>query len=305
MNRDAYSTYITSNYRMEPTLAALAEAAITNDEIFSRFDEEGEEINNVHLLVGHDADIPPFAHPIYFPTDADHRLAGLVVVDVRSFVRVTPNGFKVSNFHDFTFQLRRARLAVLWHGEGRENLGNVHSLPATSYGRWISEGITHKLGLTVDDQVTINILATGCYLNSFADPEHFGEDAYQRKLMLQVARMTFVTPDMVERYKEILPTIVDAQSLIQAIRDNVDNPRVEMLNYGLLVSVLTYGWKGSHAKENMAVAIEHPPTWIAAVLTSITSRVVRDSPISRIVTSLTRRGQDKEFVSAYGRLLAK
>ena len=305
MSYDAYDTQLTKNYRMDVIKQAISRNFIESFENYTDKDDSGRGHEGLYLMVGQDNDVAPFAHPIFFDrTSLNTGLADFVVVDVRPYVRQEGSGYRVTNSHDYNFHLKRGLLAALWSTEERERLLTTHSMSTTAYGRWLGESIRQKLGLNPDDQNIITILAIAYYMNRFVDPMDLDSERHLTKLVIQVGRYTHTDLDRVEQFRNEFSTLITIDDLIASIKKCVENPRIEMLSYALMVSVLTYGWRGAHAKEIMAVAIEHPPTWLAVIITALTTRVVRESPVAKIVWTLGKDGSDRAFLSAIARLIS-
>ena len=305
MLKDAYETTLTRNYQMAKTRSDLIRAYISDDQSFTSKDVDGKSFGGLKLLIQNAEDIPAIVHPLSFSDEPENRgLADTVVIDVRSMVRPQAGTatYKVSNQHEYRFMLVRGQLSALWNRGQQEQLATAHTLPASVYGRWFSQGLTHRLGLTAEDQVTANLLSTCFYLNSFYHEEEIDNDHFAERRLLQLSRLTYTTPDQITHLKETFKTLITLEDLIDSLKQSIDNPRMDMLKYGLLIGILTYGWYGSNGKEIMAVAVEHPPAWIAVVMTALTSRVVKDSPVARLLTPFTRKEVDQDFLRAIARL---
>ena len=303
---DAYETTLTRNYQIEKIRANLIKAYISDDLSFTAADSEGKQLDGLKLLIGNAEEIPPVVHPLSFSDRPENReLSQTVVIDVRAMVRPQrgTRSYQVVNQHEYRFLLLRGQLSALWNHRQQEQLGNAHTLPASAYGRWFSQGLTHRLGLTAEDQVTATLLSTCFYLNSFYPEEQINNALLTDRRLLQLGRLTYTSPDQIAHLKESFATLVTLEDLIDSLKEQIDNPRIELLNYGLLVGILTYGWYGANGKEIMAVAMEYPPTWIAVVMIALTSRVVKNSPISRLLTPFTRKGVDQDFLKAMARQL--
>lgn len=306
MLKDAYEATLTRHYNIAKIRSDLIRAYISDDQSFTSKDADGKSFDGLKLLIGCAEEIPPVAHPISFSDQPGNReLSETVVIDVRSMVRpqAGTGSYHVSNQHEYRFGLLRGQLSALWNNQQQEQLANAHTLPASVYGRWFSQGLTHRLGLTAQDQVVVTLLSTCFYLNSFYHEEQINDDHLADRRLLQLSRLTYTTPDQITHLKEAFKTLITLEDLIDQIKQNIDNPRIDMLSYGLLISILTYGWYGSNGKEILAVAVEYPPAWIAVVYTALTSRVVKDSPVARLLTPFTRKGVDQDFLKAIARLL--
>ena len=306
MIKDAYETTLTRNYNIAKIRSDLVKASISDQHFFTTTDADGKRHEGLLLLTANAEDIPPVVHPLSFSDqDTNMRLNETVVIDVRALVRSQAGGesYQVVNQHEYRFLLLRGQLVTLWHQQQYETLANAHTLPASVYGRWFSQGLTHRLGLSADEQITVTVLATCFYLNAFYHEEALNNPEMADKRLLQLSRLCYSTPEQIAHLKPIFSELVTLEDLIDHLKESIDNPRIDLLSYGLLVGILTYGWYGANGKEIMAVAMEFPPIWIAVVMTALTSRVAKNSPVTRLLTPFTRKGVDQDFLRAMTRLL--
>ena len=64
-------------------------------------------------------------------------------------------------------------------------------------------------------------------------------------------------------------------------------------------------WFGSNAKEILAVALEHPPTWYAIVFSSLEERTYKNSMIARVAERFGKGGAWVDFKNAYSELIKR
>ena len=113
---------------------------------------------------------------------------------------------------------------------------------------------------------------------------------------LMIVRNTYIDPSIVTEIITSETQIDTLDQFLEVIKTKIDNIRLERLNITLLLASLTYGWRGNAAKEVMASALEHVPTWIACLAVAIKEKNFKDSPIAKISKFYTRNNKDKEFL---------
>jgi hypothetical protein len=70
-----------------------------------------------------------------------------------------------------------------------------------------------------------------------------------------------------------------------------------------LLTIVRNSWFGTNAKDYIAVALEHPPTWMAIVYTAIVERTYKNSMIYRVAEKAGKRGGAEEFIKNYTALV--
>jgi hypothetical protein len=70
-----------------------------------------------------------------------------------------------------------------------------------------------------------------------------------------------------------------------------------------LFTVLGGTWFGANAKELVAVALEHPPTWISILLAAFTERSFRNSQLGKLAERGSNKKTGEDFVVAVLNLL--
>jgi hypothetical protein len=71
----------------------------------------------------------------------------------------------------------------------------------------------------------------------------------------------------------------------------------------VLLTLIRSAWFGNQAKENLSVALEHPPTWCAIVFSCVTEKTYKNSTIYKYVEKLGKKKADEEFMNTYTRII--
>jgi hypothetical protein len=66
-----------------------------------------------------------------------------------------------------------------------------------------------------------------------------------------------------------------------------------------LITILKSSWFGNNAAELLAVSLEHPPTWVSLVYTSLSERSFKNANLSKIVERYGKNNADNEFTRSF------
>lgn len=252
---------------------------------------EGKHVKNVFGVMPGNDDVPAFTHPYYKVEDRDY---GYFYIDARPYLRQERNGdISISNAADYKFQLVRAMFNVHWqyHPEDLLNLGEMGPL---IFCRWLTDAIVKRMGLNPAEQARVMTVTLFYWYSLFRQEEEFDEKDKQR-IVTKLSRISSIPSNIAMEvvdqitYMNGLPAYV---SMLQAV---VGSVRLEKLSPALIFAMLGGSWFGLNAKETIAVATEHPPTFLAIVLSSLESRSYRKSILGRMVYENDRRGNGATF----------
>ena len=293
MFKTAYETTACVGYKLDKTISALKAAQINGEVIALDF-------YNIYSLIGSGAssnDVPSFVHPLLI----DDKF----YIDVRSFGKYDQNqrDFIVRNKVDYDFMYLRAKLNSLWVGGHPEWLRDISPLPIAVFASWISESVGKRFALDPKEQFDLGILAAIFYISQFSDDVELTERDKLRVVNSVTRALRASTQDVLEIIDKVsvINNIFEFCSHAQEITGSV---RLKDFSPGLLTTLVGSTWYGPNAKEILAVAIEHPPTWISIMLTSIDERTFKNSQIARIITDRsTFKKLSDDFIRAITNLL--
>ena len=296
---DVYQTTACKGYRLDNIYESLKAELITFDNIVD-LTVNDRLVNGVKLLVGEASHISSFSHPIIVSGSNE----SFIVVDVRRLVRSTNEtlgNYKVQSPPDFDLLILRARIMLVALRGNMETLMDFDPLPATIFARWVNNALAFKMGLNMYEQNVIVVLGIIYYFKLFSS------DVKAEDLILFINRNTYIDNENINDIIDVEDLDISLNSLsgfIEVLKLKVPNVRMEKLSIPLLLASLTYGWRGSDAKEVMAVCLEHPPTWIGCLTVAIKDKNFKHSPISKVVKNYTRKNKDKEFLIRLEEVLA-
>lgn len=270
----AYDTLVGSGYKLDKITYGI-EKAIINGEYVK--DDNNE---NIFRLYSHDLnDIPVFFHPLILEERDDRK----IILDLRQYTRLDKASgdyqFRLTN--ESSFQVNRGLLNALWVERDPFVLLNVSPLPMIIFSGWISENIARRYALDPRDQLNIAIFTAYYYYCLFSDNDKFDDEDKNRIISSISRNLRCSAQDVIEILDNVdysIDNITDYCKELESISSNV---RLKNFNPTVLFQLLGGSWFGSNAKELIAVSLEHPPTWIALVLSAYTERTYRNTILAK------------------------
>lgn len=313
VKKTAYDTTACAGFVMNKTAQALQEAAIKG---WLAPLSGGSPILAVNGTAGSDIAIPAFAHPLL--VDDTHKQPQLVV-DMRAFGRMDSRTgeFRVRNPIEYGLATARARLNWIWVQPGKQSLlRDVSPLGLQVFSTWIAEAITRRFGLDPAEQLRLSIYAAVLYLSNFID--NHGSDTMSEQDKVRITSLISRTLRIkAEDTLKVLDTDIVSGEVVRGggcpvIANAIQfcsivsgvSVRLQGLNAGVLFSILGGTWFGTNAKETAAVALEHPPTWLAILLAAVNERSFKNSGITKITERSGFRDSARSYQQAVLNLLA-
>ena len=261
--------------------------------------------DTVMALTGPDSDIPPFAHPLILHGRDSGLFEDSVAFDARGFVKVGLDGtVTISSKDEFELHLLRARLTRYVLGRHYTDLSAVGSFPLQVFVHWLSNIIVRRLAVDPGaHQRTMAIVAI-YYISLFKDINELTNltDSSIAKTAQIISSLFRIDATLVVDLLKTIKPITTLMELIETLKEHGGSERYENLNIGFLYTITSGSWFGAQASEVVAVALEHPPTWIALVATALKTRTFRKSAIGETVEREDRRDIGKDYLRGLYRL---
>lgn len=236
-------------------------------------------------------DIPIFNHPII------NTQNNWIALDLRPYVKLTEDklNYEVKNDSEYSLTIQRFILSGMWYVNKQSNIYSL-KLGHFAFASWLSDNLTRKFGLDLNNQLQLRILGLIYYSHLFTDI--YTEDDFT-KLVIRCKEDVLV-PKIIEEIKESIKSPLESiDDFCKACYEVTDNIRLKDLDYTVLVNILSNNWMGSNGKELVVLSLEHPPTWLSLVYSSLTQRSFKKNFISTIVEKLNKRGKGEEFLDTY------
>lgn len=244
--------------------------------------------------------IPAFAHPMAFLNNENMIR---VVTDMRHFGKWDQhqNLFHVRNAVDYKFNQLRAKLTYVFCAEPTSILRDISPVPMTVFAMWISEAISRRFALDPQEQMLLAVLSAVYYNSLFTDAEEFTERE-KMAMVNTISRNLKVAPDVVMENLEKIPVIKSVAHFCDFARELTQSVRLEDLNTGLLYAIVGSAFARNDWRETIAVALEHPPTWIALCMVAVTERTYKHTVVTKITERASLRNETATFARAVSKM---
>lgn len=235
--------------------------------------------------------VPSFDHPVVSEASGQK----IIYADVRQYGKLSlvDYEFQITNKDGYDAATLRARLQQVWSNGGQNAIRNMR-LPAMAFTQWISSNITKRLNLGPAEQSTLSILAGIFYLSLFADEE--GDEDSKSAITSQVSKNTGIKPAVVKEVVDKVSYIADINDFCTTVHEIIDNVRLKNLNVTTLFPIMGGTWYGANAAQNVAVALEHPPTWVMMVYQATTARSFFHSGLAKMLEQNQYKNEVRSFV---------
>lgn len=284
----------------------VKEFAIKNSLHAHRLDVAVQGEFTPFFVVGSNADedgIPLFPHPILVSNTSQ---GNLLASDLRFFVRKdTPIDnveSSIRNLTEYNFARSRTILNLLWVNHGVSRVKNTLQFASGVYSSWLSEVISKTYNLDFKDKTVVAIIAHFFYQSLFHEKSVFDKEE-KETMAMNTTRTTTAPANLVLEVFDKIQGMSDINDFCTAVTDIVENVRLKNFNPAILLTLVKNSWYGTNAKEVIAVALEHPPTWAAVVYTALTERTYKASTITRIAEAVGKRGGADAYQRSFSALM--
>lgn len=279
MFKSPYETTVCKNHRISDIVSELDRLVISGE--LPRLD------NRVFLLGPDHTDIKPFAHPII---KENRQGDPSIIIDVRSSARISSEG-NFTGGSDFEYaKLRGLLMDRAWIDGNSKDLLSTGDYSVRVYSRLMSENLGRRMNLTPETQVKIQIISAYFYVLQFElEPVKDEDEDLTRSKRISRA-IGVPVPTVLELVNE-LPIMGNIEDFSTVASKYGESIRLTKLSPGLIYTMLGGIWFGANANENVAVSLEHPPTFIAMLYMATVNRGYRKSILGQMVQRVDRRGE--------------
>ena len=189
-------------------------------------------------------------------------------------------------------------MTLAWVTGGVDQIRNNLMFAGSVYASWLSDAISKRFALDPSDQLQLFIISYFYYQSLFKDTSTFDEETKQM-FAVHTIKASKAPSKMVFEIFDKIGTLSTMEDYCTNVKNILDNVRLKDLNAGLLITTLGNSWYGINSKEILAIALEHPPTWVAIVYTALVERTFKNSTIARIAERFGKNGNASDFLKAY------
>lgn len=243
--------------------------------------------------------LPTFTQPLKIKLNATDKKETWVV-DARPFMRSgTPPVLIAKN--DWSFQCLRMLIQHAYD-DGAIHPIRLGTLPGKVFSRWIVQSLAQRFNLDLSTQMTLSVLCGFYYFQLLnktpLEMENFVTYASH------VSSMTNVPQERVLNILDEAGTIHTIDQLLECFHRVTQNSRLKGFNFTALFMVLSTSWVGVHSRENVGLALEHVPTFLALVFMACDEKAFRKTIISRQVENAGRIQDTQGYTKYISRLVA-
>lgn len=308
---DGYQTTLGSRMPTNKISDALNVALIKEDLIRSSLDVKKKDSVSPVFLTGlgeSEETIPLFSHPYYVLTRHGVKL---LVTDMRLCINkqvydgsLPSLKMAISRPVEYAFSRTRSILNLEWIAGDVESMKTNLYFATMMFGRWVSDALFKAYALDARDQQIIAIVCAYYYQALFSDAIEHDEETLQ-KWGIHTIKVTHADSAVVQEIFKKMPVMKDLSSLCEGIRLSTENVRLRDLNQLSLLNLLKNTFYGDNAKEIIAIATEHPPTWMTIVYAALSQRTYRTSTVYKIAERVGKRGIDDEYIKAVNGIISE
>lgn len=252
--------------------------------------------------------LPQTYHPfeVKMPSLGSAPEYSMLVGDARPFLRlVDKRDLQVTNAMELEYLIARLVLGAHWMQEGPRDIYHVSSSLVRIYSSWVANHITRRFALDLQEQSQIRILAAHFYRCLHSELVEI-EPSDLRANSAVLARQLNVGVNDVEAALEYAGVITGLEDFVAKVKGYVRTPRLDNFNLGTFVTIMSGSWFGVGGSVSAAVALEHPPTFVAMTYIAFDQRGYRRSSFADMVTkSFKGTGGEVEIVKSVQRIFTQ
>lgn len=248
-------------------------------------------------------DIPNFSHIVNMGTDERPRL----VVDSRQYMKFDERTgvTRLIAANDWQLQCIRVGLTLKLMEEGQAGLARMTDFPIKVFMDWVSGTLVQRYTLRPESEMILRVICVLYYqamlLPELREPSH--DRLRAASLISDLTRvpldtvLMLVDPDV----EGSIGTLNDANDFARELSTKSRALAMGTLKFADLHTLLKASWFGANAQENVGIALEHLPTWLAILYTACSDRSYRKSKITERAERLNRGNDMRNFVDLVGR----
>ena len=296
---DPFKTTALTGFMVRPV-----ESAITKEFIAGRIYNHGlsgEAKNAIVTIDARNSEVPTFVHPVMLERHGRKYYAA----DLRPSTAISrmDQNLRVTATNEYNFTLNRVVLSWIFGEHEANDLLTLGDYPITVFAHWLTESVTRKMNLDPMVQMNMVIIAMVYYHQLFH--EEMLTEKQLEAVGLRISRMGRFSPDDVAaitaQLKDNVPRNIKA--FCTACREYAGTTRLENFTHGFLFSILGASWFGVSSREVVAVATEHPPTYLAMLMMVVSDRSYRKAQLAVLADRFNRPGKPADdFLLAVRRL---
>jgi len=252
-------------------------------------------------------DIPNFAHIINVGDERNPML----VVDGRQYMRYDERTgvTRLIAANDWQLQCVRVALTHKLMEQGPHAFSRLTDFPAKVFMDWVTGTLVQRYTLRPESEMALRVISA-LYYQAMLSPElrEPGHDRVRFATILNRITMVpidfilnLVDPDM----PNTVGSLNNADDLARELSTKSRTLSMGQLKFADLHVLLKASWYGTNASDNVGMALEHLPTWIAILYTAVSDRSYRKSKITERAERIGRANDIRNFIDLVGRAVTE
>lgn len=237
--------------------------------------------------------VPNFTQILNVGTEDEPKL----VIDARPYMRFDRrlDTYRLTAENDYAFQCVRLALTYRLLSGDKAMFNRLGDVPVKVFTRWITLSLAQRFNLPLEAQLPMSIICAYYYYGLvYGDVEMDVEE--RTRLAPFVARATLAPVNNVLDIAERIGPMKKAGDLARELSTNGGTIRMGEMKYADLYTLIASSWVGINSRENVGVALEHIPTFIAMLYTAIGERSYRKTVLALRAQTAGRPADLQQFV---------
>lgn len=264
----------------------------------------GNEIDGGFFIGPSDdySDVPNFTQLVNLGTDDKPK----IVLDGRPYMRQDQrNGtYRTTAENDYGFQCARLALTLRMLSGDKQLFRRLGDVPAKTFIRWVTMTLASRYNLPLEHQLPLMIVSAYYYFGMM-DSEVATNPEERVQLAPIIARLTGASVNQVMDFADRLGPLQNGNDLAMALSTQTGTIRMGELKFSDLYTLMASSFVGINARENVGVALEHIPTFIAMVYTALGERSYRKTVLFARAERSGRASDLKQFTDLVYRQIAE
>jgi hypothetical protein len=305
--KSAYETTLGRAFHTYSIEQSLKKAIIQHGDGYFKF-QEYDVISSVNFLPMQlnsentkFVEIEHFNHPFILNHVKDKNY---LVLDSRFFLKSTGNpdgALTVTNKSEYDFSLKRYFINFAWVNTSVSSIKNSLHFGSSVFSYWLSEIVSRRFSLDPLDQLKLTILSNLYYQQLFVENPVMDE-TFKQALASYTIKTTKAPAKLVLEIVDLITPMNKVEDFCLNVKTVLDNIRLKDFNTGMLFTIVGMNWYGLNAKENMAIALEHVPTWLSICYAAMTNKTYKTSTISNVALKYSKGGLGEEFTKNFAQI---
>ncbi|MNF25392.1 hypothetical protein D3C87_1129390 [compost metagenome] len=264
----------------------------------------GNVIKNLHFVTPSEEheDVNLFTQYVNLGTDQEPRL----VLDGRPYMRYDrrTGTYRLTAENDYMFQCIRGALTLRLMKGDKAAIRRLGDVPLIAFTRWITLALSQKFNLDLAAELKVSI-AVAYYFLGMSDDD-IATDAEARMQMANIVqRVTKAELRLVMEVADTIKSLKTFDDLARTVSEDLGTIRMGKLKYPDIWTLVAGSFSGVNYRENVGVALEHLPTFIAMVYCALEDRSYRKSVIFLRAKSAGSERDHKTFTDLVYREVAE